>query len=92
MQNLTLAACCVTALLSAGVRAADQQSGQPQAQPALPADPIVCRTSMHEGFPRTDCFPQSRWDAMRRKGQEYLRNTQLRAQQSLVHMGPVRGH
>lgn len=93
MQNFTLAAYCAAALLlSAGVRADDQQSGQPQARASLPADPIVCHTSMHEGFPRRDCFPQSRWDAMRRKGQEYLRNTQLRAQQSLVHMGPVRGH
>jgi hypothetical protein len=93
MQKFTLATCFTAALLlSAGVRADDQQSGQPQAQPASPADPIVCHTSMHEGFPRRDCFPQSRWDAMRRKGQEYLRNTQLRAQQSLVHMGPVHGH
>ena len=93
MQKSTFAAYCVAALLlSAGARADDQQSGQTQGQPALPADPIVCHTSMHEGFPRRDCFPQSRWDAMRRKGQEYLRNTQLRSQQSLVHMGPVHGH
>jgi len=88
MHKSVLAACCAAAFLLPASLLADDQAAVPA---VVAADPIVCHTGMHEGFPRTDCFRQSQWDAMRKKGQAYLRDTQLRAQQSRVHMGPVHG-
>jgi len=87
LKSLFVTACATALLLPASLLADDQAT----APAVVAADPIVCHTAMHEGFPRTDCFHQSQWDAMRKKGQAYLRDTQLRAQQSRVHMGPVHG-